>query len=253
MVLSTSRDEAFTESLVNIFQCPTTLTVKNFSLIPNLNLFSFSLKPLSLFLWLHALVNSLYLFCGLPPVTGRPPWSFLFSSWVNLILSAFPPSRSSSSLWSACWPPLDFFSTDQSSSCAGKASADSKQAATPVITPLQRYRSFLKQLFFSRANLLSESLMFKVMSVKAVITQHCTEQSWYIPSKENLIFNTIFLNCVWKVIYLHSNLTWSYRTFRIKDMNAAWRFLTYPTQQTQYLPAVILWNIYFSIHWHAII
>lgn len=108
MVLSTSRDEASIDSLVNIFQCPTALTVKNFPLIPNQNLFSFSLKPLSLFLWLHALVNSLYLFCRFPPVTGRPPWSFFFSSWVNLILSAFPPSRGSSSLWSACWPPLDF-------------------------------------------------------------------------------------------------------------------------------------------------
>ncbi|KAK4822238.1 hypothetical protein QYF61_011879 [Mycteria americana] len=49
---------ASTTSLGNLFQCLTTLIVKNFFLISSLNLPSFSLKPLPLVLSLHALVKS---------------------------------------------------------------------------------------------------------------------------------------------------------------------------------------------------
>lgn len=42
VALSTSRDGAATATLGNLFQCPTTLIVNNFLLIPNLNLSSFS-------------------------------------------------------------------------------------------------------------------------------------------------------------------------------------------------------------------
>ena len=50
-----ARKGASTTSLCNLFQCLTTLTVKNFFLISNLNPPSFSLKPSPLVLSLHAL------------------------------------------------------------------------------------------------------------------------------------------------------------------------------------------------------
>ena len=53
-----SREGAATASLGNLFQCLTTLMVKNFFLIFDLNLPSFSLKPLPLVLSLRALVKS---------------------------------------------------------------------------------------------------------------------------------------------------------------------------------------------------
>lgn len=56
--LITSRDGAFTAPLRNLFQCLTSLTVKNFSLTSNLFLPSFGLKPLSLVLRLDASVKS---------------------------------------------------------------------------------------------------------------------------------------------------------------------------------------------------
>ncbi|KAK4829612.1 hypothetical protein QYF61_005739 [Mycteria americana] len=56
LALNTSKDGASTTSLGNLFQCLTTLIGKNFFLISNLNLPSFSLKPLPLALSLHALV-----------------------------------------------------------------------------------------------------------------------------------------------------------------------------------------------------
>lgn len=46
MALSISSDEASTTSLRNIFQCPTTLIIKNAFLISSLNCPSFSLTPL---------------------------------------------------------------------------------------------------------------------------------------------------------------------------------------------------------------
>ncbi|KAK4831170.1 hypothetical protein QYF61_015640 [Mycteria americana] len=58
LALNTSRDGASTASLGNLFQCLATLIVKNFFLISNLNLPSFSLKPLPLVLSLQALVKS---------------------------------------------------------------------------------------------------------------------------------------------------------------------------------------------------
>ena len=58
LALNTSRQGASTASLGNLFQCLTTLPVKNFFLTSNLNLPSFSLKPLRLVLLLHGLVKS---------------------------------------------------------------------------------------------------------------------------------------------------------------------------------------------------
>ena len=54
--MNVSRDGASTTSQGNLFQCLTILIVKNF-LISNLNLPSFSLKPLPFILSLHALVK----------------------------------------------------------------------------------------------------------------------------------------------------------------------------------------------------
>ena len=58
LALNAARDGAFTTSLGNLFQCFTTLWVKNFLLISNLNLPCLSLKPFSLALSLSTLVNS---------------------------------------------------------------------------------------------------------------------------------------------------------------------------------------------------
>jgi len=53
-----TREWTSTASLGNLFQCLTTLIVKNFSLIANLDLPSFGLKPLPLVLSLQILVKS---------------------------------------------------------------------------------------------------------------------------------------------------------------------------------------------------
>ena len=58
LALSTAREGAVTASLGNVGQGLTTLTVKNFFLLSNLNLPSFSLKLLPLVLSLHALFKS---------------------------------------------------------------------------------------------------------------------------------------------------------------------------------------------------
>ena len=55
--------DAFTTYLGNLFQCITTLWVKNFLLISNLNLLCPSLKPFPLVLSLSTLVNSHSHFC----------------------------------------------------------------------------------------------------------------------------------------------------------------------------------------------
>ena len=60
LALNASRDGASTTSLGNLFQCDTTLWVKNFFLISNLNLPCLSLKPFPLVLSLSTLVNSCY-------------------------------------------------------------------------------------------------------------------------------------------------------------------------------------------------
>jgi len=59
LALNASRDGASTASLGNLFQCVTTLWVKNFLLISNLNLSCLSLKPFPLVL---------------PPLTETPKW-----------------------------------------------------------------------------------------------------------------------------------------------------------------------------------
>ena len=58
LALSTPREGASTTSLGQLFQCLTALIGKNFFLISNLNLHSFSSKPLPLALSRHALVKS---------------------------------------------------------------------------------------------------------------------------------------------------------------------------------------------------
>ena len=58
LALNASRDGASTTSLGNLFQCFTTLCVKNFLLISNLNLPCLSLKPFPLVLSLSTHVNS---------------------------------------------------------------------------------------------------------------------------------------------------------------------------------------------------
>jgi len=56
LALNTAREGASTASLGNLCQCLTTLRVKNLFLVSNLNLPSFSLKPLNLSL--HSLIES---------------------------------------------------------------------------------------------------------------------------------------------------------------------------------------------------
>jgi len=69
--LNAAREVASTTSVGSLFQCLTTLRVRNVFLIANLNLPSFNLKPLPLVLSLHALVKRSSPFKGvsliLPP------------------------------------------------------------------------------------------------------------------------------------------------------------------------------------------
>jgi len=58
LALNTAREGAPTAALGSLLQCLTTLAVKDFFLISDLNLPSFSLKPLLLALSLHALAKS---------------------------------------------------------------------------------------------------------------------------------------------------------------------------------------------------
>jgi len=59
LALNTVREGAATTSLSNLLQCLTTLIAENFFLVSNLNLPSFSLKPLSFVLLQEALLKSL--------------------------------------------------------------------------------------------------------------------------------------------------------------------------------------------------
>ena len=81
LTLKVSREGASTTSLSNLFQCLTTLTVKDFFLISNLYLPSLSLKPFPLVLLPHTLLKSLspsffwpplYILKGHFPVTSEP-------------------------------------------------------------------------------------------------------------------------------------------------------------------------------------
>lgn len=58
LALNISNDGESTASVGNLCEGLTTLSVKNFFLAPNLNLPSYSLKLLPIFLLLHALVKS---------------------------------------------------------------------------------------------------------------------------------------------------------------------------------------------------
>ena len=71
-------NRACTASLCSLCQCLTIPLVNNFFLIPNLNLFSFSLKLLPLVLSLHTLLKSpstvfLYVLKGCNEVSPEPP------------------------------------------------------------------------------------------------------------------------------------------------------------------------------------
>ena len=84
LALKASGDGASTASLGNLFQCFTTLCVKNFLLISKLNLPCLSLKPFPLVLSLSTLVNSYSTSCLYTPfkywkATMRSPPSLLFS------------------------------------------------------------------------------------------------------------------------------------------------------------------------------
>ena len=71
LALSTAREGAATASLGNLGQCLTTLTGKNFFLMSNLHLPSFSLQPFPLVLSLHTLAKSPSpSFLSAPPGTG---------------------------------------------------------------------------------------------------------------------------------------------------------------------------------------
>jgi len=59
LTLNVSMDGASATSLGSLFQCFTTLIVKDFFVVSNLNLLSFSFKPLSLVLSEQALLKSL--------------------------------------------------------------------------------------------------------------------------------------------------------------------------------------------------
>jgi len=63
LALNTAREGAARAALGSLFQCLTTLTVKDFFLISKLNLPSFSLKPSPLVLSLQAFVVPLQLSC----------------------------------------------------------------------------------------------------------------------------------------------------------------------------------------------
>jgi len=64
LALNASRDAASTGSLGYLFQCITTVWVKNFLLISNLNLPCLTLKPFPLVLSLPTLVNDSMLLLG---------------------------------------------------------------------------------------------------------------------------------------------------------------------------------------------
>ncbi|KAK4832076.1 hypothetical protein QYF61_020632 [Mycteria americana] len=80
LTLNVARDGASTTSLGNLFQCFTTLIVKNFFLISSLNLPSFSLKPLPLVLSQQVLLKTPFKYCK---AAMRSPQSLLFSRLNN--------------------------------------------------------------------------------------------------------------------------------------------------------------------------
>ena len=67
LALNASRDGASTTSLSNLFQCVSTLCVRNFLLISNLNLLCLFLKPFPLVL----LLSTLLFICSLQVLEGH--------------------------------------------------------------------------------------------------------------------------------------------------------------------------------------
>ena len=89
LAFSASREEASTILLGNLFQCLTTLTIKNVFPIPSLNLPYSSLKLFPLILLLHVLINSPSpAFLQAPfrqgKATVRSPWSLLQAEELQL-------------------------------------------------------------------------------------------------------------------------------------------------------------------------
>jgi len=104
LALNASREGAPTTSLGNLFQCVTTLWVKNFLLGSNLNLPCLSLKPFPLVPSLSTLVNSyspscLYATFKYWKATMRCPLSLLFSKLNK-------PSSLNLSSYETCSSPL---------------------------------------------------------------------------------------------------------------------------------------------------
>ena len=103
---NTSRDGESTASLNNIFQCLTTLCVKNFLLIFNLRLLSFSLKPFPLVLslsdhvkyWSHTCSYVLFKY-----------WKAALRSLQSLLFRFKKPSSLSLSLKKRCFSTLMVF------------------------------------------------------------------------------------------------------------------------------------------------
>lgn len=94
MVLNSSRNGTSTTSFSHLFRCLNTLWVKNFILTSNINLFSFSLKPLPVVLSLSVCVQSespscLWVPCKYWKVSPQP--SLLCSEWPQLIGEVLQP------------------------------------------------------------------------------------------------------------------------------------------------------------------
>jgi len=107
LALNTAREGASTASLGNLFQCLTTLRIKNLFLRTNRTLPFFSLKRLPLVLSLHVLVNSpspafLLAPFGYWKAGRRSLWSLLFSRLNS-------PNSLSLSSWERCSSPQIVF------------------------------------------------------------------------------------------------------------------------------------------------
>ena len=111
LTLNVSRDGASTTSLGNLFQCFTTLIVKNFFFISSLNLPSFSLNPLPLALLQQALLKSLFPSLLQAPLkywkaAVRSPRSLLLFRLNSPNSLSFSSQERAPALGSSLWPPL---------------------------------------------------------------------------------------------------------------------------------------------------
>lgn len=105
LALNTSSNEISTASLGNLFQCLTTLIVENFFLMSDLNLPSFSLKPLPLVLSLHfsdkkvsphLLRQAPFRYCRATVMSLEP---LLLKEWRSPAHSVFFGRRGAPALW----------------------------------------------------------------------------------------------------------------------------------------------------------